>query len=51
MKVTKETTTGNWLIDGKTADEHTAAKLNRIQAILERIHAIATGRNHHGDVL
>lgn len=51
MKITKEAATGNWLIDGKPADAETTAKLNRIQAIIEKIHAIAKRRNHHGDVL
>lgn len=51
MKITKDPNSGSWFIDGKTADAHTAAKLNRVLAMMEKLHAIAEGRKQHGHVL
>lgn len=51
MKITKDVTTGNWMIDGKAADNLTTAKLNRIQMILKKIHATKNRRIQHGNVL
>lgn len=51
MKIAKDVTTGNWMIDGKAADARTSTKLDRIQAIMEKIQAITNGRNQHGNVL